>query len=120
VLASPATPVPETNEASAEEDPGYDRTLPFAESLYLADSSTLIDLVHAFPDEIETALIVGHNPGLERLVLQFTRDSERRSRVAEGYPTAALALIEFAPDRWQSVEPGSGDLVEVILPRELD
>ncbi len=120
VLASPATRVRETIEGVAQEYPGFDRNLRFEESIYLADSSTLIDLVHAFPDEIETALIVGHNPGLERLVLQLTRDSERRSRVAEGYPTAALALIEFAPDRWQSVEPGSGDLVELILPRELD
>jgi phosphohistidine phosphatase len=120
VLASPATRVRETIEGVVEEYPGSDRNVRFEESIYLADSSTLIDLVRAFPDEIETALIIGHNPGLERLVLQLTRDSERRDRVAQGYPTAALAVIDVALDRWAMVEPGSGDLVELILPRELD
>ena len=120
VLASPATRVRETIEGVAEDCPGFDRDVRFEESIYLADSSTLIDLVHSLPDEIEVALIVGHNPGLERMVLQLTKDSERRSRVAEGYPTAALAIIEFGAGRWASVEPGSGDLAELILPRELD
>ena len=120
VLASPATRVRETIEGVAEKCPGLDRNVRFEQSIYLADSSTLIDLVHSLPDEIETALIIGHNPGLERLVLQLSKDGERRSRVAEGYPTAALAIIEFDADHWTSVAPGSGDLVELILPRELD
>ena len=120
VLASPATRVRETIEGVAEEYPGFDSNVRFEESIYLADSSALIDLARSFPDEIETALIIGHNPGLERLVLQLAKDSERRRRVAEGYPTAALAIIEFDLDRWKSVGPSSGDLVELILPRELD
>ena len=120
VLASPATRVRETMEGVAEEFPGFDRNVRFEESIYLAESSTLIDLVHSLPGKIEAALIVGHNPGLERLILQLTKDSARRNRVAEGYPTAALAIIEFDADRWGSVESGSGDLVELILPRELD
>jgi hypothetical protein len=36
------------------------------------------------------------------------------------FPTAALAMIELLAGRWDEVEPQSGRIVELILPRELD
>ena len=66
-------------------------------------------------------LLVGHNPGLERLLVELTRDDDHgfRGRVAQGYPTGALAMIEFPAARWTDIEPGSGEIADLILPREL-
>jgi phosphohistidine phosphatase len=121
-LASPAARVRETLDGLAE---GYG-VLPFAvhfePCIYLADSATLLELVRAFSEEIEQPLIVGHNPGIQRLILQLARDDAKglRRRVEGKYPTAALALIDLSADRWADVAPASGTMVELILPKELD
>ena len=67
-------------------------------------------------------LIVGHNPGLEQLITELTLNDGRglRERVAGKFPTGALAIIELPAKRWAEVEPGSGEIVELILPKELD
>jgi len=43
-----------------------------------------------------------------------------RKRVEDKFPTAALAAIELPIDRWSEVEPGSGALVELIYPADLE
>ena len=62
---------------------------------------------------MKAPLIVGHNPGLELLIAGLTR-------VERKFPTAALAVIDLAARRWAEVESGSGEIVELILPKELD
>lgn len=121
-LASPAARVRETLDGLAEGYGSFEFAVRFEPRIYLADTATLFDLIRALPDEIETPLLVGHNPGLERLVAELTKDDPKglRLRVEHKYPTAALAVIELPADRWADVEQGSGELVELILPKELD
>jgi phosphohistidine phosphatase len=38
------------------------------ERAYAASGDTLLDLVHGLPEELDTVVLVGHNPGLEDLV----------------------------------------------------
>lgn len=120
VLASPAKRVRETIEGVAEKFDEFDREVRFEPSIYLADSRTLIDLVRALPDAIEAPILIGHNPGMEQVILKLAKDGDLRRRVSEGYPTAALAVMAFDVDEWASIGAGNGDLVELILPRELD
>lgn len=47
-------------------------------SLYAADVPELLDAVHQVPPEVETLLLIGHNPGLEDLVLELMRRQPRR------------------------------------------
>ena len=122
VLASPAARVRETLDGVAKGDSHFDPEIRFEEALYLADPARLLDQVKALSDDVRTPMLVGHNPGLERLILLLTADDPKglRETVAEGYPTAALAVIELPAARWSDVELGSGTLAELILPRELD
>ena len=121
VLASPAVRVRETLEGIQET---YDLHAPvrFEQAIYLAATQTLASLVRGLPDDVEAPLLVGHNPGLERLVGELTHEDKDgfRDRVAGKYPTGALAVVEFPADRWTDITPGSGAVVELILPRELD
>ena len=119
VLASPATRARNDREGVAEEYPGFDREPRFEELIYSADSPTLIDLVHVFPDESRMRLSSTY-PGLEDWFLQSTRDSERWEPGRRGVSDGGPAPTEFAPDRMAVDGPGSGDLVELILPRELE
>ena len=122
VLASPASRVRETLDGIAKGDGHFDPDVRFDQSLYLADAAGLLDRVKALADDVQAPLLVGHNPGLQRLILLLTADDAkgRRAVVAENLPTAALAVIELPAARWSDVEWGSGTLAELILPRELD
>ena len=65
-LVSPARRARETWElASAQLEP-----LPparFEDRVYAASADQLLDIVRDVPDNVRTALIVGHNPGMEQL-----------------------------------------------------
>jgi phosphohistidine phosphatase len=88
----------------------------------MADAGALLDLIRAIPDEVNAALLIGHNPGLERLLVEISKDDKHglRDRVAEKYPTAALAVVELPVKSWAKIEPGSGTIVTLILPKDLD
>jgi len=121
VIASPATRVAETmQEVESVYGPGLAPS--WEKSLYLATPDELLDAVHQAPAEAESILLVGHNPGLEQLVLMLVpaRTDGARGEVEIKYPTASLAEMTFAVDRWEDVGPGGGDLVRFVRPRDLD
>jgi phosphohistidine phosphatase len=120
VLASTAARVRETIDG-VQEKYDFDAPIRFEPRVYMADAGTLLDLVRALAGDAQSALIVGHNPSLERLVVELSHDDRRglRHRVSEKFPTAALAVVELPAGSWAEVQPGSGEIVELILPREL-
>lgn len=119
VLASPALRVRQT---LALVQDGYGQAFYVREErrIYAADVSTLIDVVCSIPDDAERAMLVGHNPGLQDLVLLLADGpDDLRSNVAERFPTAALAEIRFEFDSWKKVARGSGQLQSLTKPRDL-
>jgi len=119
VIASPAARVVETLDHVGA---GYGSDLApvWDKRLYLASAATLLDIAQALPDAADTVLFSGHNPGLEELVLTLVPDGALRHDVEVKFPTAALAEIAFEVERWADVEPGDGELVRFIRPRDLD
>lgn len=120
VLASTAARVRETIDG-VEEKYDFRAEVRFEPSIYLASEKTLLSLVRLLPADVECPLIVGHNPGLELLLLALTHDDGHgfRRRVAQKFPTGALAVVELPAKKWDQVEVASGKLVELILPKEL-
>ena len=119
VVASPAVRVIETIDDVGQAyggplEPRYDQRI------YLASTSSLMDIVHELDDAADRVLIVGHNPGLEQLALMLTRDGELRAALAVKYPTATVAVISLPVERWTEVEQGIGTLDRFIRPRDLD
>jgi phosphohistidine phosphatase len=121
VLASSAARVRETIDGVRET---YEFAAPirFEQRIYLASTEGLLALIQDLPASIEAPLIVGHNPGLERLLVELTSEDRRgfRQRIAGKYPTGALAVVELPVKDWTDIEPGSGEIVELIVPKELD
>jgi phosphohistidine phosphatase len=121
VLASAAVRVQETLEEFFE---GYGEELEVGveAQIYEADVHTLLSLVREIPDSGATAMLVGHNPGLHRLVLELSRDDPAglRERVESKFPTAAAAVIDLDVETWTDVAPACGLIRALILPKELD
>lgn len=122
VVASPAARIVET---VAQIEAGYASELAPAwdRRIYLASASSLLDVIHEVPAGAESALLIGHNPGLEDLILMLIPDragDELRDSVEEKFPTAALAVMTFDVDDWHAVRPDGGTLVRFTRPRDLD
>jgi phosphohistidine phosphatase len=62
---------------------------------------------------IATVMIVGHNPGLEELVMMLTGEPEP-------FPTAALARIALPIERWSDLDTTTrGTLIASWRPKDL-
>jgi phosphohistidine phosphatase len=124
VLASPAVRVMETIDAVSD-GIGRDLAPTWEKRIYLASPDELLDVVQGAPAEADSLLLVGHNPGLEQLVLLLVPDAGEdgdgaRGDVAAKYPTASIAELTVDVARWDQVAPGSAELVRFVRPRDLD
>lgn len=121
VVVSPSVRTLETL-ALVEEGYGAKFTEMEDERVYLASGDTLLTLVHDLPDEWDSVMFVGHNPGFEDLGLTLTgRGPARLMALLEGFlPTAAIVEIAFDVDHWADVKPGEGLLVRFTRPVDLD
>lgn len=120
VLASSAARVRETLDG-VQENYVFDAPIRFDRRIYLASEADLLRFVRHLDEALNSPLIVGHNPGLEHLVAWLTRDDKHglRKRIIGKFPTGALAVIELASKHWADVAPSSGEIAELILPKEL-
>ena len=87
--------------------------------LYAADVPELLDAVHQVPPEVETLLLIGHNPGLEDLVLDLAGDSldDALDEVRVKFPTSAIAVLAWHGSTWRDLAPGTALLTGVTVPR---
>ena len=93
----------------------------FDTRIYLASAATLLEMVQAFDDAASSVLLVGHNPGLEDLLLILTPAADPLRAEAEAkYPTATLAVLDLPVASWKAVAEREATLREFIRPRDLD
>ncbi|MFI8193646.1 SixA phosphatase family protein [Streptomyces sp. NPDC085946] len=87
--------------------------------LYGADAGDLLAVVHEVPAEVGTLLLVGHNPGLEDLVLELAGDGldDTLDRVRAKFPTAAFAVLSWRGATWRALAPGTALLTSLTVPR---
>jgi phosphohistidine phosphatase len=85
------------------------------ERLYLADISSLLEVIRQCPPVIDSLMIVGHNPGLEELLEYLCVDPATETANGKLMPTASLALLQFDA-AWNAVAAGSARLQRMIRP----
>lgn len=81
------------------------------DGLYLASLRQLAERVNALPNEAETVMIFGHNPGLSYLVDYYTGQMT-------DMPTCAVAIIEFDIEDWALASAQMGTLVDFDYPKK--
>lgn len=81
----------------------------YAQAIYEADSTMLLQLISQIENSANSVLVVGHNPGIEELVQLLTNHSEQMS-------TCTLAKISLDTDEWSRVSEGSGTLEQLVRP----
>lgn len=114
IITSDATRARQTAQIVAEAV-GFQAPLTVEPRIYGADLNILLALVRSILDEVDTAIIVGHNPGFEELAEALAGDHDEGVRL----PTAGLAAVAFDVERWDAARKGTGRLREVATPRTI-
>lgn len=113
VISSDATRTRQTFELIAE--PLGEPEVRFTGELYLAGPNEVETVLRELPDEVETALVLGHNNGWEEVVAWLSRHPVTMT-------TANAALLSVEADTWEAALDRMGEwtLHQVLRPKELD
>ena len=85
----------------------------YTRDLYHADVEIMIEQLQVLPDDIEIAMLVGHNPGMDEF-LDVVCDEQ------DHMPTAAVAEIEFDIPNWHKVTTTTpANLKNLWKPKEI-
>jgi phosphohistidine phosphatase len=87
--------------------------------LYAAGAGDLLARLRALPDDVESVMLIGHNPGIEELALRLAGAGADRDRMASKFPTGALATLTFEGS-WRGLAPGAASLTGFVRPRDLE
>jgi phosphohistidine phosphatase len=90
-------------------------------ALYMAEPEDLLARVRTVDDAVASLLVVGHSPGCERFAcgLAGNRRSGDWRRMAEKFPTGALAVIDLDAGSWRDIADGDGRLERFVTPKDL-
>lgn len=105
VLSSPAARAAETAQLAGL-SPRFDQRI------YDASAGELLAIAQQSDNRVERLMMVGHNPGFERLA----------SRLVGGnveMPTGSLIEIGLPVEAWSELGDGGGKLVRFLKPKEL-
>jgi phosphohistidine phosphatase len=111
IVCSPAQRAKETANA-VKDAAGLGSEIVFDTRIYEASPSALRQVTAEIGNESTSALLVGHNPGIEGFIRYLTGR-------AESMPTAALAVIDLDISEWEAVSEECGELRHVFRPKEL-
>jgi phosphohistidine phosphatase len=117
VLCSSARRARETLEGIA---PALAKDVPvrIERELYTASEQRLLERLRALDDDLDSVLVIGHNPALERLALTLSGGGEPLDALRRKYPTGALATLELAGS-WSELASGSAELTDFVTPKGL-
>lgn len=109
ILMSPSVRTRMTAGLIAAELGFSEEEIQVVDSFYGASPGEIVHHARKFPDEIETAMLVGHNPTWTSLCTRLTGES------LDNLPTAGVLIIDFSVAQWSDLEKGS--VTELLLPR---
>jgi phosphohistidine phosphatase len=87
--------------------------------LYELSAAGLLARLRRIPETVPSAMVIGHNPAIERLALDLARGGADLAELARKYPTGALATLEFAGS-WGDLDADRAQLAGFVKPRDLD
>ena len=79
-------------------------------ALYAASARTILGIASALPNDVEVAMLVGHNPGMADAVAELTGSFVE-------FPTCAIAECAVDVGSWAELSEGSGRLLRLRTPR---
>jgi phosphohistidine phosphatase len=97
---------------------GVSPAVTFDDRAYDAGEMNLLYLARELPASCQAALLIGHNPAISDLAVRLTEPAAQDAAgplAGVRFPTAAVAVLEFARD-WADLAPGGAQLLDFAAP----
>jgi phosphohistidine phosphatase len=111
IISSPAKRAKQTA-VLVKEVAEINNKITYFEKIYEASPLTLLKVISKTQEKYESLLLVGHNPGIEGLVLLLTGETQSMS-------SASIAKLTLKIEKWSEITENSGNLELVIRPEDL-
>ena len=115
VRASAATRTRETWQ-NAVEGGARCTDVQFLDDLYGAWPDRVLDVVRQLPEQVNTAVILGHEPTMSEVLHEVVSRWQFAGGPPDAFPTCTMAFIEFKKP-WADLTSGHGRLVRFESPR---
>lgn len=121
VLCSPAARTRETAALTLAALGNKQPPIQFDAAIYEATAEALMARLRLIPSGVTTVLLIGHNPGLQDLVLALARRplAKAHADLEVKLPTAALVVLESTASAWTSLALARNRIAHVMAPRRL-
>lgn len=86
--------------------------------IYEAEVPKLLSVLGRCSPEAAIVLLIGHNPGLEELLMHLVGEDLEIPDDGKLLPTGTVARLEM-PDDWSALPCGSAQLISITRPRSL-
>ena len=80
--------------------------------IYEAYSSSVLDIIRALPDTLNTVMVFGHNPTFTSLANMFTND------YIANVPTCGVFKVESQQDSWKKFGDSDTKLTDFYFPKQ--
>jgi phosphohistidine phosphatase len=82
--------------------------------IYRGDSDDIMDFIYETPQNIESLMVVGHNPTFTNLANRFLDE------MMEWLPTTGVVCIQFETENWQEIRKCKRETAFVVFPKMLN
>ncbi len=93
----------------------------YEKDLYMAPSVQIFRRLAGLADVVLSVLVVGHETSVDVFATKLigAGDAAARRRMAEKFPTAALAVIALDLPHWNEIGERRGTLTRFVTPKDL-
>lgn len=90
----------------------------FESRIYESTADNILSAIRATSSQHDSLIVVGHNPGMQRLALYLTGRADRNAfaRLHNDYPPGSLAVIDFEVAGWADITEHGGALERFATP----
>ncbi len=116
IITSSATRALETARIVASELHYPQDQININSAFYRAEREEIVEMVGELPDEIDSVMLIGHNPTFTDIFNAFAEAENKISNL----PTASVAAFRFKIDHWEEISDSNHHHLEFLIkPKEL-
>lgn len=116
IVSSPAERAKQTTRLFCKSAGLDDEHVQWEEDFYYGSCFDYLQAVQGCGNEVETVMLVGHNPKMEEMASLLS--SDQNNYIAR-MPTAALVCFEHPAMKWSQVKEGTARIKWMVIPKLL-
>ena len=97
-----------------------DEIIELDDDMYTSLSDHILSVVHSGDNRYASLLLVGHDSGMEDLVLELANGQVTAQANGKIMPTASIAIFDYDDSEWYKLKMSNVKLIDIIRPKEID